>query len=97
MADLDGVGVRELLDDHEETGLVLDDGVADERLVVEDDGPDVTQRELLAGARLRPLDGDLREVVRRVDREDVLDAESLVAGIDEAAGPRRRRVEERQR
>ena len=44
------------------------------------------------GARPWPvaLDGDLRQVVRRDDRQLVVDEQSLVRGVDEAAGADRR-------
>jgi hypothetical protein len=87
-ADLEGIGIRELLDDEDEPRRIVDHGVADERLVVLHDRGDVAEHQL--GTRDHSVldDGDLGEVIGRRDREDVLDPEPLVGGIDEPARAR---------
>ena len=88
-------GARELLDDEEQAGAVVDDRVADQRLVILDHVRDVRR----GGDRRRSvdrLDRELRPVGGR-DRQDVLDAEPLVGRVDEAAGAGGRRLEEGQR
>ena len=61
--DVDRVGPREFFDDQHEAGLVVDDRVADERLMVFDDVGHVA--EPLVGA----LDGDLGQFFGRGDRQ----------------------------
>jgi hypothetical protein len=97
----DGVGVRELLDHEQQVAIALTrDVIADEQLVVFDDGGHVSEAqltficilttEIIGGQR------DLSQVVSRLDGEQVLDAESLVGGIDEPAGAGSRRFQEGQ-
>ena len=81
--DVERVRPRQLLDDEHQPGTVVDDGVAQERLVVDHDVGHVAQEEGLAEA---VLDRHLGEVLRRDDREDVPDVEPLVRSVDESAG-----------
>ena len=84
LRDLLGVGARELLDDEQQALGVVDDGVADERLVVLDDVGDVGQPQP-AGA----FDGNLAELLGIGDLvEDVANLQALLRRLDEAAGAR---------
>ena len=83
---LQGVGARKLLDDEHHHRA---DGLADQGLVVLDDGGDVPD----PGA-CGVLERHLRQVGRSGDRQDVLDAEPLVRGVDEPTGPGGGRLEE---
>jgi hypothetical protein len=87
------VGGRGLLHDEHEAGTAAGRGVADERLVVLDDLGHVTQPQPVARDS---LDGNAGELLRGADRGVVLDGKALVAGLDEAAGSRRRGLDERQ-
>ncbi len=89
LRDLECVRLRELLDDEHEPGARV--RVADERLVILDHGRDFAQGQVGA------LDAHLREVVGALDRRDVLDAEPLVVGVDEASGAWRGRLHEGER
>ena len=84
--DVERVDVRELLDDEQQPVSVADDAVADERLMVLDDRGDVAERE--RGGIGTTIDRDLRQVLGRPDRQDVLDPEALLRRVDEAAGAR---------
>ena len=90
--DRGGVGAGELLDRQHQAGVaILEQRVADQRLVVFDDGRDFVQRD--RGA----VDRHLAERLGRSRRRDVPHAEALVWRVDEAARARRRRVQEGQR
>ncbi len=84
----------ELLDHEQETVGIVDDRVADQRLVVLDDVRHVSQAQSAAGG----LDGHVAELLR-IDElvEDVADAEALLWGLDEAAGTGCRALEEAER
>ena len=82
---VEGVGPRELLDDEHQARAVVDDGVADQRLVVAARG----RRHRVRGTcACRPAARRARPRGRsgRDDRRDVLDREPLVGGVDEATG-----------
>ena len=70
---LEGVGARELLDDQEQARAVVDDRVADQRLVVLDDRRDVTERAATGRPAVDRSIGDLGQVGGGGDRLDVLD------------------------
>jgi hypothetical protein len=81
--DVEGVAPGVLLDDQQQAGVAVDDRVAHEPLRPLHDVGDVRQPHRPAG----PLgDRHLGEVVRRDDRQDVLDGQPLVRRLDEAAG-----------
>ena len=74
VGDLTGVGAGELLDHEEQALAVVDDRVADERLVLLDDVRDVGEAQLAVGV----LDRHLAERLRAGDVvEDVADREAL--------------------
>ena len=74
-----------------ELDLQVDDGVADQRLVVFDHTRDLAQ-----GLR-RAFDDHLPEILRRRDRQQMLDREPLRGGLDPAARARSRGVERGER
>ena len=90
--DLEGVGVRELLDHDQAVLAPGEDRVADQRLVVLHHVCDVAQAQ-----RRGAVDGHLREVTGGDDREDVAHLEPLLRRVDPAARAGSRRLEERQR
>jgi hypothetical protein len=88
------VGARQLLDDEHEAAAAVDDRVADQRLMVLDDLRDVAQAQVGAGV----LDRDVRQGGRRRQPvEHVADLQALGRRLDEAAGSRGRRLQERER
>ncbi len=80
--DVEGVGPRELLDDQHDPWAVVDDGVTDQRLEVEDELRDVGQGDLLAEC---VLDRDVGETLGSDDRRQVLDDDPLGGGVDKSA------------
>ena len=82
LRDVERVPPRELLDDHHETRAAVDDRVADERLVVLHDAGDVADADGLATALGHD---DLGQLGGLEHRQDVVDVEPLVGGVDEAA------------
>ena len=80
--DLERVRALQLLDDEQQAGAAIDDGVADQRLRRVDDLRQVADAQL-APAALR--NRDLREGVRRADRRDAARADALVGGLEEPA------------
>ena len=82
--DVERVGPRELLDDEHDARAVVDDGVAEQRLVVQRRGSATSrQRDLLAVCALERRRCARSSAVTIVG--DVLDDEPLVGGVDEAA------------
>ncbi len=79
---VEGVGPRKLLDDEQQPGSVVDDRVAEQRLVVLDDLGDVAE---VDGLALGVDEDDALELVLRDDRRDVFDGEALVRALDESA------------
>ncbi len=80
-----------LLDDEHQARAVVDDGVARERLVVDDDVGHVAEQDRGAVGR---RDRDLRERIRRDDRLNVLDRQPLVRRVDEPSGTDHRSARE---
>ena len=75
LGDLESIGAGELLDHEEEAVGVVHDRIADQRLVVHDDGGDVGEAEPAS----RPLHGDLAQLLRvREPVEHVADSEPLL-------------------
>ena len=78
------VGVRELLDDEHQPAAVVDDRVADQRLVVLHD----RLRRHRGAAPAWSSTATCASVAGVHDRRDVLDRQPLVGGVDEPAGAR---------
>ena len=94
--DVERVDVRELLDDQDEAGAVADEAVADERLVVLDDGRDVAERQrrrAVVRGRSRTW---ARSSAERIGRMCWI-AEPLLGVSMKPPVPGRRRLEEGQR
>ena len=83
--DIERVRPRELLDDEHHARTVVDDRLADERLVILDELDHLGQRD---GLIVSPRDRDVGEILDPDDRRDVADDEPLIRGIDESAGAR---------
>ena len=85
--DVERVRPRELLDHHEQALVVVDHGVAEQRLVAPHHRPEVAELERRSVGVLPARHGDARKLLRREHRQHVMDAEPLVGGLDVAADP----------
>jgi hypothetical protein len=88
--DLRGVGSGELLHDHDQSGPAVDNGIPDQRLVIDFDLCDVTEGEIVG-----PLDrnlGDLGRIGQLLQQVPYLEA--LLRCLDESAGARGRGFQE---
>jgi hypothetical protein len=77
LVDFGGVGPRELLDDHDQSGAAVDDGISNERLVIDLDLCDVAEREITWCALQRNL-GNLGRISQLLQQVPYLKA--LAAG-----------------
>src|SRR6202022_2174610 len=91
--DIGGVGLWEPVDREHEARTAGQDSVTDEGVVVLSHSRDVAQ----AQAATRAVNGHRGQVLRRRDRQHMLDLESLRGGVDEPTCPGRRGLDEGQR
>ena len=91
VGDVEGAGIRPFLDYQNEPGAALEQGIADQRLVILDNSRHVGK------TKLRPaFKGDLTQIFRALDGRDVVDADTLVGRVDKAAGAGDGRLDEAQ-
>jgi hypothetical protein len=85
--DVERVRPREFLDHHQEALVVVDDGIAEERLMAPCHRAEVAELERRPVGPVLARHRDVGELLWREHRQDVMDAQALVRGVDVTPDP----------